>query len=109
MRARGFRRLPLEQRWDPKGEFGLEAMNGLPWDLETRERAAPVAAGQEEERREIVVPYAASPQPQAQRKRYVLQRDLEQHGYTEGCHAAIASGSAKNARAAITATTAASA
>ena len=69
--ARGFHILPLEERWDPKGEFGLEAMNGLLWDLETRERAAPVAAGQEEERREIIVPYPAPLQPQAPRRRYV--------------------------------------
>ena len=83
VRGQGFNRMTFADRWDPSD---LPKLCGLPWNLaEGRTKTPkPMIIGKEAARIPLVV---QTPESGRKRDFYVLKKDFDQFGATEGCSA----------------------
>ena len=88
MRCKAHNRMTLEERWNPEG---FEDLKGYPWMLrptsgkEAKTAEKPMMTGSEAIRPQVVIKeVVADTKP---RELYVLQSDLDEFGYTDGCEA----------------------
>ena len=83
VRGQGFNRMTFTDRWDPSD---LPKLRGLPWNLaEGRTKTPkPMLIGKEAARIPLVI---QAPESGRKRDFYVLKKDYDQFGATEGCPA----------------------